>query len=237
MTPAATRPALVAAALLFDLDGVLVDSRACIEFIWRSWGRARGREVEPILRVAHGRRISDTLAEMAPDLNLADEVAWLDALEEREFRGVAPVPGAAELLRGLPPDRWAVVTSGSPRVAEGRIEAAGLPRPPLLSTAADVTRGKPAPEGYLLAAATLGVDPARCLVFEDAPAGVAAGKAAGMTVIGVEGTVSGASLRMADQVIPRVALIKVDQRGDGLIEVSLPVPTPDRGTRNGTPPQ
>jgi sugar-phosphatase len=212
---------LHARAVLFDLDGVLVDSRRCIEFVWRSWAEQRGYDPEPIIRVAHGRRISETLAEVAPGLDIATEVAILDGMEEVETRGVAPMPGAASFLRGLPLDRWAIVTSGSPAVASLRIHLAEIPSPRLVITAADVTRGKPAPDGYLQAAAALGAAPAECVVVEDAPAGVAAGKAAGMRVIAVAGTAPPDALREADRFITSVAALRVGSRRDGWLELTV----------------
>lgn len=179
---------LLARALLFDLDGVLVDSRACVETTWRRWAAGRGLDPEPFIRVAHGRRTSETVALVAPGLDVARAVAELDAIEETSTEGVLPVPGAAELIAALLPNQWAVVTSGHRAVAELRLRHVGLPVPEVLVTGDMVKRGKPDPEGYLLAAARLGVRPADCVVVEDAPPGVQAGKAAGMRVVGVAAT-------------------------------------------------
>jgi len=196
-------------AVLFDLDGVLVDSRRCIERVWERWARGRGLEAAAILRVAHGRRTSETLREVAPHLDVAAEVAALDALEAREERGVVAVPGAAALLGALSRARWGVVTSGSPAVARLRLRLGGIPEPPLLVTGADVRRGKPDPEGYRCAAATLAMAPERCVVVEDTPAGIAAGRAAGMRVIAVRGTYPDERLAEADVLVDRVGALRV----------------------------
>jgi len=188
-------------ALLFDLDGVLVDSRRCIENIWKKWAAARGRDPAPFIAVCHGRRISETIAQVAPELDARAEAAVLDRMEEVETDGVEPAPGARELVAGLAEGTWAIVTSGSRKVATLRLTHVGLPIPKVFITAEDVRRGKPDPEGYLLAAARLDVEPKECVVIEDSPPGVAAGNAAGMRVIGVATTHQAASLADADELI------------------------------------
>jgi len=155
--------------------------------------------------VAHGRRTSETLRQVAPDLDARVEAAALDALEEVETRGLAPVPGASRLVQQLPADRWAIVTSGSRAVARVRLASAVLSVPRVLVTGDAVRRGKPDPEGYATAARLLGVAASDCVVVEDAPAGVAAGKAAGMRVIAVSSTHSPADLGAADVVLARLA--------------------------------
>jgi len=172
-------------ALLFDLDGVLVDSRTAIERSVRAWARLHGLDGDGVLALSHGRRDADLVRVAAPGLDVATEVARITELEMSLLSRVTAVPGAVRLLTGLPADRWAVVTSSTPPVARGRLAAVGLPEPALLITAEDVDRGKPAPDGYLLAAEKLGVPPRRCLVFEDAPIGVAAARSAGMRCVGV----------------------------------------------------
>jgi mannitol-1-/sugar-/sorbitol-6-phosphatase len=192
-----------------------VDSRDCIEFVWRTWAERHRRDPAPILAVAHGRRTSETLRDVAPELDIPTEVAALEALEAVETRGVRPVPGAAELLADLPRDRWAVVTSGSPAVAQLRLRVALIPPPPHLITAADVRTGKPSPEGYLQAAARLGVAPAACVVLEDAAAGITAGRAAGMRVIAVAGTVSPEVLAQADYQLARLQDLQLGRESTG----------------------
>lgn len=185
-------------ALLCDLDGVLVDSRRTIELIWRTWAASRGVDAARFLQVAHGRRIAETLRLVAPQLDVAREVAALDRMEEVETRGLAAAPGAAALVRELENDQWGIVTSGSRAVATLRLRTAGLAAPPVFITASDVTRGKPDPEGYLMAAERLKVRPSDCVVLEDSPPGLAAGKVAGMRVIALLTTHTAAQLGDAE---------------------------------------
>ncbi len=172
-------------AVLFDIDGTLVDSTGAVERTWRQWGEAHGIDPDEILAVSHGRRSEDTLAMFLPEDRVAEAAAELEELELADLAGVTALPATAELLSALPAERWAAVTSGGRLLMRTRLEAAGLSVPDVLVTAEDVTVGKPDPQGYLRAAAELGVDPARCLVVEDAPAGVAAGLAAGAAVLAV----------------------------------------------------
>ena len=173
-------------AVLFDMDGTLVNSNAVVERIWRAWAARNGFDPTPILAVAHGRRTSETMREIAPGLDFQKEAAWFDAQEEADAEGIVEVIGAKALLARI--ERWAVVTSAHRRLAEIRMRSAGLPVPSVLVCGDEITRGKPDPEGYLKAAEMLGVEPARCLVVEDAPAGVEAGQRAGMQVIAVSTT-------------------------------------------------
>lgn len=172
-------------AVLFDIDGTLVDSTGAVERTWRLWGEAHGIDPDEILAVSHGRRSEDTIAMFLPQDQVADATAELEELELADLDGVTALPATRELLTALPAERWAAVTSGSRRLMRTRLEAAGLPVPEVLVTADDVTEGKPHPQGYLRAAARLGFDPARCLVVEDAPAGVRAGLASGAAVLAV----------------------------------------------------
>ncbi len=181
-------------ALLFDLDGVLIDSSPVIVRTWRTWGDRHGIDVAEIMKVAHGVRSVETIRLMAPHLDAEQEAAWLTALEVRDTDGITAMPGAHALLASLPTDAWTIVTSGSAALATARLRAAGLPVPAHIVTADDVTQGKPAPEPYLLGAARLGIAPPRCLVVEDAPAGVQAGRSAGMRVLGVGSTHAPAEL-------------------------------------------
>jgi sugar-phosphatase len=202
-------------AFLFDLDGVLVDSRAVVERTWRRWAQRHQLDPECLLRVAHGRRTRDTLQAAVPHLDLDTEVAWLDAAELADFDGLIAIEGALQLLSMLPTTAWAVVTSGGRALARRRLESAGLPVPPVLVTGEDVTRGKPAPDGYLLAAKRLGCEPASSVAFEDAPPGVAAARAAGARVVAISTTHSAAQLQDAAAVIPNLTGIRVrsDVRG------------------------
>jgi sugar-phosphatase len=206
-----------AAALLFDLDGVLADSRAVVERTWRRWAARHGLDAGPLLAVAHGRRISDTLKAAVPHLDPAREVAWLDATELEDLEGVVAVPGAVALLESLGDQRWAVVTSCSRELAARRLSRAGLPLPPLLVTSEDVARGKPAPDGYLLAARRCGATPAACLVFEDAPPGIAAARAAGCRVVALWTTHAPGRLGGAVAVVPDLRSVALRPDGGGLV--------------------
>jgi len=199
-------------ALLFDLDGVLVDSTACVEESWRAWATRHGLDADTVMGVAHGRRAVDTLRDVAPELDPAAELTALTAHEAHATEGLCAMPGARELLGSLPRGRWAVVTSGARAVAEHRLRHAGLPVPPVMICAEDVMHGKPDPEGYLAAAAQLGLDPMNCVVVEDAPPGIEAAHAAGMRAIAVATTFPPAALIAADAVIRALSglVVRVD---------------------------
>jgi len=173
------------AAVISDLDGVLVDSAAATSRAWAVWGARRGIDGAGIQAVNHGRPARDVVAEHVPASALDAEAAFLLAAEVSDTRGVLALPGAADVLAlGV----VAIATSCTLPLAEARLAAAGLAPPEVLVTSDQVESGKPAPDSYLLAAERLGVDPAACLVLEDAPSGVAAGRAAGMTVWAVTTT-------------------------------------------------
>ncbi|MGB7797594.1 MAG: HAD-IA family hydrolase [Pseudonocardiaceae bacterium] len=180
-----------AEAALFDLDGVLVDSMPIIREIFEDWARSRGLDSAHVVQTVHGRPTMEALADLVPATEVAGHLAYLTAEEIRRSAEMACLPGAKELLTGLPAGRWTVVTSGAGAVARARLASTGLPWPQVLVTADDVERGKPAPDCYLLAAARLGILPAGCVVVEDAPAGVRAALAAGMRCIGIGGRLAG----------------------------------------------
>jgi sugar-phosphatase len=176
-------PEISCDGLLFDLDGVLVDSNAAIERVWSKWAAAHGYDSNEIVRRAHGRPSLDTLRELMPDGDYETENRVVLQGEIDDTEGVVAIAGARELLNALPRNRWAIVTSCSRPLAEVRLKAAGLPFPYRLQTSDDISCGKPDPEPYIKGAALLGFPPSRCVVFEDAPAGVRSGKAAGALVI------------------------------------------------------
>jgi sugar-phosphatase len=176
---------LLCAAMLFDMDGTIVDSRRCVERKWRAWAARRGLDPAAVLAGSQGLRNEDTIRLFAPDLDAEAESAALKRHEERCRDGIVAVAGAARLLHHLPAQRWAVVTSAWMRLARLRLHCAGLPIPAVLVTSDDVEHGKPDPEGYLQAAHRLKVSPRLCVVVEDAGAGIAAARAAGMRVIAV----------------------------------------------------
>ncbi|MEU9628798.1 HAD-IA family hydrolase [Streptomyces luteogriseus] len=179
-----------AQALLFDNDGTLVSSLASVDRCWTRWAGEYGITAEQFARVElHGRPAAEIAADLLPAELVPQAVARIEDLEVDDVAndGVHLLPGTRAFLDVLPAERWAVVTSATRRLAEARLDAVGI-LPKTLVAADDVTRGKPDPEPYLLAARALGVDPAHCVVFEDAPAGLAAGRAAGMTTVALTTT-------------------------------------------------
>ena len=172
--------------ILSDLDGVLVDSHESIMRAWHWWGALHGVEAQAIESVQHGRPSGEVIAALTPDLDAAAESRAIDLRQADDTDGVVALPGAHELLAGAEP--VAIVTSCTIPLATARLRAAGLPIPEVLVTPERLALGKPDPEGYLLAARELGADPADCVVLEDAPAGVDAGRAAGMHVVGITTT-------------------------------------------------
>ena len=198
-------------AILFDLDGVLVDSTVMVERHWRRWAAQHGLDSEFILANSHGRRTIDTLRTVASHLHLdlEEEAALLEKSEIEDTEGLIAIPGAAELLQVLLGRSWAVVTSGSRMLATTRLQAVGLPVPQAFVTAEQVFLGKPHPEGYVKAARLLGLEPQDCLVIEDAPAGIQAAHAAGSRVIGVTTTFPVADLEEADFVVPELSRLRL----------------------------
>jgi HAD superfamily hydrolase (TIGR01509 family) len=190
-------------AVLLDMDGTLVDSDAAVVRAWRSWSAEYGVDPDRAVEVGHGRPAEATIRLLLPHLSGAEVAAAAERDHELQYDDLADVvamPGADRLLstldcRGLP---WAVVTSADHRLAKARLAAAGI-TPPLLVTVEDVRRGKPDPEGYLLAAARLGVDPRACLVVEDSPAGLEAGRRAGASTAALRGLAGDVSLTSLDQ--------------------------------------
>ncbi len=183
--------------VLFDLDGVLVDSTPAVSRVWASWAREHGFEPDKVVKNAHGRPSIATIRELLPQADHAAEDREVERREIADVEGVIPLPGAMELLQALPMQRWAIVTSCTRPLAGVRIGAAGLPKPKHLVTSSDVRRGKPDPEPYLKGAQLLGVPPSECVVIEDAPAGIRAGKAAGARVLALRTTASDAELQQA----------------------------------------
>jgi sugar-phosphatase len=182
-------------AILFDMDGTLVDSSSCVENTWRMWAEKHGVDIEALLAISHGRQNHETIRLIAPHLETPEEIAFLVQTEEDCHEGIAEIRGARALLDSMnaisstgSAAPWAVVTSAWRTLAETRLRLAGLPLPGVLITSDDISHSKPHPEGYLLAAARLGVAPADCLVIEDAHAGIEAARAAGMTVVGITTT-------------------------------------------------
>lgn len=203
--------------LLFDLDGVLVDSTPAVARVWAWWAREHGFEPEEIVRKAHGRPSLATIRELLPHANHEAENREVERREIADVDGVIPLPGAMQMLQALPPTRWAIVTSCTRPLAGVRIRAAGLPEPKYVVSATEVSRGKPDPEPYLKGAHMLGFPAVECLVFEDAPAGIRAGKAAGARVVALRTTASDAELREAgaDWIVDDCSELLVDSSSNG----------------------
>ncbi|MDF3288940.1 HAD-IA family hydrolase [Streptomyces silvisoli] len=208
-------------ALLFDMDGTLVSSLDSVVRCWTRWAREYGIGAERFARVQlHGRPAVEIIAELLPAERVPEALARIEELEVQDVDGLVVLPGTLALLASLPAERWAVVTSATRRLAEARLAAAGI-APGLLVSAGDVRRGKPDPEPFLLAAEKLGFRPGRCTVFEDAPAGLRAGRAAGMRTVALTTTHDPAELdadvlvRDLSQVSAQVDEVGVTLRCDG----------------------
>jgi sugar-phosphatase len=199
------------------MDGVLVDSRAVVERVWRRWCANRQLDPVVVLRTAHGRRTEDTLRALSTSLDIDAELHWLNDAELSDREGVSAIPGAADTLRQLPDGRWAVVTSAGAELARKRLAWAGLPIPPCLVTADQIDEGKPSPEGYLRAASQLRAAPVECVVVEDTPAGVLAARAAGMRVLGLTTTHDAADLPPVDMLLADLTGVAVDVGEEGMM--------------------
>ena len=175
-------------AILFDLDGVLLDSTDCIERHWEEWAKHHKLDLTTVLQNAHGVRTIETIQIVAPYLDADKEASAFTTNEILDTEGVVVISGAQELLAQLDIDKWAIVTSGGYELVQARLEKAGLPMPKHIITGDDVSHGKPSPEPYLVGASKLGLSVDECVVIEDAPIGIKAGKAAGLRVIGITST-------------------------------------------------
>ena len=196
-------------AILFDLDGVLVDSTGSVDRQWRIWADEQGIDQEKLMEIAHGRRTIEVVQMMAAHLDAKAEVLKIEKREAEDLEGVHVMAGAAALLSSIPEGHWCVVTSGTRYLATSRLRNARLPLPSVLIAADDVERGKPHPEPYLKGASGLKVPASSCLVIEDAPAGIRAAHAAGMKAIGITSTYSEEDLHEAEKVISKLKQIQV----------------------------
>jgi mannitol-1-/sugar-/sorbitol-6-phosphatase len=210
-------PTFSCAAILFDLDGVLVDSTRAVDREWRAWAKRKGVDGDAVMAIAHGVRTIEVIRRVAPHLDAEAEAAELESHETNDQEGVSVMPGAADLVRSIPDGRWGVVTSGTRDLARERLRYCGLPVPKVLVTADDVTNGKPDPEPYLKGAECLGFQPSECLVIEDAPAGIRSGRAGGMKVVGLASTYGAEKLAEADAVVEKLGQVRVGLSGAGLV--------------------
>lgn len=209
------------AAILFDLDGVLVDSTRSVERQWRAWAREHGIDGDNVMIVGHGVRAVEVVRAVAPHLDAEAEVRRLEAREAEDQDGVAAMPGAIDLVGSIPEGHWGVVTSGTRHLATARLRLFGIPIPKVLVTSDEVVRGKPHPEPYLRGAELLGVNPAECLVIEDAPAGIQSAHAAGMRVIALASTYPVPVLSEADAVVQKLRQIHIVPDNRGMLEISI----------------
>ena len=214
-------PTFSCSAILFDLDGVLVDSTRSVDREWRAWARRKGVDGDAVMAIAHGVRTVEVIRRVAPQLDAEAEARKIEKHEAHDKEGVSVMAGAADLLRSIPDNHWGVVTSGTRPLATARLRFCGLPVPKVLVTADDVAHGKPHPEPYLKGAERLGFDPAECLVIEDAPAGIQSARAGGMKVIGIASTYAADALVQADAVIGKLEQIQVTSNGAGKLRIEI----------------
>ncbi|MEU9665732.1 HAD-IA family hydrolase [Streptomyces bobili] len=216
MPAAVSTTVLTARALLLDMDGTLVNSDAVVERVWRRWADRHGLDGDDVMKVVHGRQGYASMAVLLPhrpmEQNLADNARML-AEETADLDGVVPVPGACAFLASLRDVPHALVTSADAPLSTARMAAAGLTLPDIRVTAESVGASKPDPEGFLKGAAELGVTPAECVVFEDSGAGIAAGRAAGMRVVGVGPR---AAAHRPDVVVADLTAVRVEVVGEGV---------------------
>jgi sugar-phosphatase len=212
---------LECAAILFDLDGVLIDSTESIMRHWGQWAQRHGLDLAEIMQVAHGRRTVETMRLVAPHLPAEEEARAFAAIESADTEGVVAIDGAAALVDPLPAEAWAIVTSGTRDVATARLRSLGLPVPRIMVTAEDVVNGKPDPEPYLAGAGRLGVPAEHCVVVEDSPPGLAAARAAGMRTVGVVSTHAYDDLVAATAIAWRLGDIRIAAGSDGRLVIRV----------------
>ena len=215
---------LSAKAILFDMDGVLMDSTPSVERVWRAWATMHGLDPEHVAAQAHGRRSIETIRAVAPEMDAEKENIVVEQMEIDDKEGVTALPGAVELLAHLPPDQFAIVTSATRPLAVARLGYAGIPVPRHMITANDVVHGKPSPEPFLKGAALLGFAPADCLVFEDSPAGISSARSAGMKTIALQTTYPADQLQAAHAIIGNLADVKATVRNESIGLELVPIP-------------
>jgi sugar-phosphatase len=203
--------------ILFDMDGVLISSIGSVVRCWRRWAAIYGVPNADTYEVPHGMRAIEIVKALRPDIDPQEGLRVIEDMEIDDTEGLTVLPGVKKLLEGLPPERWAIVTSATSRLLLGRLKVAGLPIPTRIISADMVERGKPDPEPYRRGAELLGFKPEDCIVVEDAPSGVGAGIAAGCRVLGVLGTHSVEELSQATWVAQSLDAVIVDSSGEGLV--------------------
>ncbi|MFD7873267.1 HAD family hydrolase [Streptomyces sp. NPDC059766] len=221
MTATAAPTVLTARAFLLDMDGTLVNSDAVVNRVWRGWADRHGLDGDEVMKVVHGRQGYASMALLLPDRPMEQnhaENAWMLAAETADMDGVVPVPGAPEFLAALNGVPHALVTSADVALSTARMAAAGLALPDVRITAESVGASKPDPEGFLKGAAELGIAAADCVVFEDSGAGITAGRAAGMQVVGVGPR---AGLHAPDVVVQDLTQVRVEPMGDGTVRLHI----------------
>jgi mannitol-1-/sugar-/sorbitol-6-phosphatase len=206
--------------ILFDMDGVLISSIGSVERSWTKWAKEHGVDPALAIKMAHGRRAIETVRYLRPDLNDEEELRDLEEMEVADTEGVKALKGVQRILRALPADRWAVVTSATERLALSRLKVGGIPAPEHVVTADMVQKGKPDPEPYLTGARLLGLKPEECLVIEDAASGAKAGHAAGCKVLATLFSHPLESLSAADWIVKSLEDVRVTAAGE-LIEVEF----------------
>jgi sugar-phosphatase len=206
-----------AQGILFDMDGVLISSIGSVVRCWRRWAAIYGVPNADTYEVPHGMRAIEIVKALRPDIDPQEGLRVIEDMEIDDTEGLTVLPGVKKLLEGLPPERWAIVTSATSRLLLGRLKVAGLPIPTRIISADMVERGKPDPEPYRRGAELLGFKPEDCIVVEDAPSGVGAGIAAGCRVLGVLGTHSVEELSQATWVAQSLDAVIVDSSGEGLV--------------------
>jgi len=203
-------------AILFDMDGVLIDSAPAVERVWRVWALTHGFDPARVVAQAHGRRSIETIRAVAPAMDAEKENIIVEQMEIDDKDGVTALPGAAELLGQLPDERFAIVTSATRPLAVARLGYAGLRIPRHMISADDVINGKPSPEPYLKGAALLGATAGECLVFEDTPAGIASARASAMQTVALQTTYPAHELQFADAIVTSLADVRAELRGGGI---------------------
>ena len=208
-------------AVIFDFDGVLINSDPISVRYWIWWARRHGLAEEKILSIHHGLPTVETMRAVAPDLDVEAEALALETKGADDIDGLKTYPGALELTSALPGNAWGIATSARRRTAKKRLRYLGFTQPSVLITADDVKRGKPDPEPYRLAAASLGFATEECLVLEDAPAGIASAKAAGTQVVAIASTNGARALRQADAIIESLSILRVQIRAKNELIVCI----------------